>query len=221
LLEPLASEDPKAVQVHLDLVRAWIHLGNELAHLGKDPEASKYFELARSRAEQLAHHDAERLECRQALAEVLCSIARMHTARSRWQEARPAIRQALDQHRLLLERDPRSGAFRGGWSKSLALAADIERALGRWSDAAAAARAQAALWPKTPDKLFAAAADLARTATAAAMAKAVSDSARCAESSLEILRQARAAGLQNIAALTDGPDWTPVRALPGFADLLK
>jgi serine/threonine-protein kinase len=219
LLEPLAGEDPKAVQVHLDLVRAWTHLGNEMADLGEDRDALRYFELARGRAEQLTRHDEERLECRQALAYAHFCLARAHTARGRWKEARTAIRQALVEQRPLLERAGKGGVPLQR-SKSLALAAEIERALGDWQEAAAAARERAALWPGTADKLFEAAADLARTARAAASEKAPQESTRCAEWSLEILRRARNAGLKNIAMLLNGPDWEPVRSLPGFADLI-
>lgn len=69
--------------------------------------------------------------------------------------------------------------------------------------------------------LLKAAADLARTAKAAARADATQESTRCAEWSLEVLRQARHAGLKNIPTQLDGPHWEPVRRLPGFAELVK
>jgi hypothetical protein len=192
-----------------------------MAQLGKDSQALQYFELARGRAEQLTHQDEDRLECRQALAHALFFLAKAHQARSRWEEARIAIRQALVEQKPLLERAGQSGEFRRQRSSSLALAAQIERGLGHWQDAAAAARERAALWPMAPDKLFEAAADMAKTARAAALAKADEESTRCAQWSLDILRQAHSAGLENVAALADGPDWEPVRRLPGFGDLAK
>ena len=221
LLEPLAGEDPRSVQVHLDLVRAWTHLGNEMAHLGKDSQAVHYFELAHARAEQLTRQDAERAEFRQTLANVLFCLAKAHSAQGRSKEARAVIRQALVEQKPLLDSTGENGASRRQRSKSLALAAEIERTLGHWQDAAAAAGELAALWPRAPDKLLEAATDLARTARAAALAKALKESTRCAERSLEILRQARNAGLENVAMFLDGPHWEPVRRLPGFGDLAK
>ena len=132
-----------------------------------------------------------------------------------------SIRQALAQQKSLLERDSSNLDFRRQRSKCLALAAEIERALGHWPEAAAAARELAVLWPKSPDKLLAAAGDLAKTAKAAAATHAVEESTRCAEAALEVLRQARKAGLKNIASILADPDWAPVRALPGFAELGK
>jgi serine/threonine protein kinase len=221
LLEPLADEDPKTVQVHLDLVRAWTHLGNEMSLVGKDLEALKYFELARSRAEKLVRQDDERLECRQSLAHALFFLAKAHKVKNRWDEARAAIRQALVVQKPLLDRAGQSEEYRRQRSSSLTLAAETERALGHWQEAAAAARELAALWPKMSDKLLEAATDLARTARAADKAKAVQESTRCAESALEILRQARSAGFSNFVALRNNPDWEVVRRLPGFAELAK
>src|SRR5262249_26785175 len=121
----------------------------------------------------------------------------------------------------LLDRAGQSDEYRRQRSSSLALAAETERALGHWQDAAASAREFASLWPKTPDKLLEAATDLAKTASAADRAKAIQESTRSAEWALKILRQARSAGFNNFAPLRDNPDWEVVRRLPGFVDLLK
>jgi serine/threonine-protein kinase len=144
----------------------------------------------------------------------------------KYQEAATALRESADNYQVALRLNEANSRVRKSLSYSLVNLALAFRGLGRHGDAITATDERLKLWKDSPNELYDAALDFARSFDylAALAAKGAADPEardRSVTLAIQALQQARKAGLPNLNQVRTEDTFKQIRETPEFKELLR
>ena len=235
LADAVASYE-KAIEIQCELVHAapaqrayrqdlsvsFNNLGLARNKLNSPAEAERSFRRALDLQEAMIRENPGDVGAQSSLGGIHNNLGMVLEGLDRTAEAAESFRKAVEHQQIALQHAPSVSQYRLFLSQHYCNYGRVLRRLGHPDDAARTALARRSLWPNDPQHLFAVAEELALAAKLLAGANQVGmTEPECAESALETLRQAVAAGWKPPA----GPQWTQSFAAlkdhPGFTELVK
>src|SRR5262249_54462766 len=147
-------------------------------------------------------------------------------AQGKHREALEQFEKALEHQRRAFDKAPQVPRYRLFLRNHYSNLSNVQRALGRPAEAAAAALAFRQLFPKDPNNLYVAAQELAQCVplvgrdSASLSPEERADRQKYTALAVETLRQALAAGFKQAYVLARDPAFQAIRADPGFQALL-
>jgi serine/threonine-protein kinase len=217
LYRRLADQNGEILEYQFGLSTACNSLGNLLRHMRQFGEALDALGEARSTLEGLIrkspNHPASRSRLSQTLGNIGLTLEELH----RYEEARSIYLLAVDHQKVPLSKSPGIPVYVKTLAFSYAGLSRVERALGRPSAAAVVCRELRLLGSLNPDELY----DVARElALCIPNARDTAEGQAWAAEAVGTLREAVAAGYNNINKIAHDPDLAPLRDRDDFRRLM-
>ncbi len=202
------------------------HVGTALGALDRRPEEEESFEKARALQEALVRAEPDNLQLRWELSSTLNNLGYGLKMQGKLDRARPVVRQAIANSRVLVARAP--------WASHQkllvthhALLAEIERQAGRAGAAAAVVRQRQQLSPNDPAQQYRCASEFVRAGGAVGKGKQALTPQEEAEregyykEAMAALRKAVALGLRDPAIVRKDVGLVPLHDRADFRALLS
>jgi eukaryotic-like serine/threonine-protein kinase len=205
-----------------DLAVSYNNLGLAQSRLGRTADAERSFRQALDLQEVLVRQNPYDLDLQSNLGGIYNNLGTLLEELQRNAEAADDYRHAVEHQQIAWKGAPQVSRYRMFLSNHYYNYARILRRLGRPDEAARLALARRDLWPGDPQHLYAVAEELAlATGLLARSNRGGASAQQCAESAVETLRQAKAAGW----VPPSNDDWSKsfaaLKDRPGFAELVK
>jgi tetratricopeptide (TPR) repeat protein len=228
IYQKLADANPLAIQYQYGLAGIHNNIGLVLSQTGERSEALASYEQTLAIFQKLADANPKVPGFRRAVGMSLNNIGEEQTKARQLPEAIATCEQARDIHQALVTAHPAVTDFKNGLAFSLSSLGRAQQRAGRDAAAVASLRRTIALRGELPTLSLEARYDLAcNQALLATLAKGkasgltAAEGETAADTSLETLRQAVAAGYANLARLRTDTDLDVLRSRPEFQKLLK
>jgi tetratricopeptide (TPR) repeat protein/tRNA A-37 threonylcarbamoyl transferase component Bud32 len=210
LMEALVREDPSGEETANELAKCYY----DAATVQPAAEAVQSYQRAADIRRPLVEANPDHLSVRNDLGLSLASLGTALGQLGRLDDARNALRQALEHHRRVLARAPEVPWYRKCLSTALGALATVERHAGRPDEAVTLALERQKLWAGDPAHLYEVARDLAQTASQAGAPR------RAAVLAVNAIRQAAACGFHDVGRLRTDATLDPLRQRDDFRKLL-
>ncbi|HKD36643.1 MAG TPA: serine/threonine-protein kinase, partial [Pirellulales bacterium] len=232
ILEQAAADDPTATRYRLDLVNCLNAIAELDQSTGKLADARDALSAARGVSQQLLAELPDDPEAHRWFGQTLDRLSvlmwkddQKAEALAMSQQATPHLRTAYE--KVMRDKTTNIDAVRGSLSEHYVNLAIFLRKSGKPAESAALAQERAKLWPSNPAELYKAAGELALAAAAGDAASAQPSAANSADrqalvqQSIDILRQAVAAGFNNFDDLQNDKRFKILAGDPAFQKLLE
>jgi hypothetical protein len=218
----LVRSAPAKKSYRHDLAVSFNNLGLTQSTLRQPSAAERSYRQALGLQEALVKQNPQDLELRSSLGGIYNNLGMVLEDQRRAAEACQSYAQAVECQTVAQAHAPQVSRYRLFLSKHYYNYGRVLRQLGRPDEAARAALARRELWPADPQHLFAVAEELAlATEALAGSPRAGLTAEKCAQSALETLKQALAAGWRPAG----NPAWTKsfaaLKGYPGFKGLVN